>query len=205
MGSHRQETSEAELVARAGAGDEPAFERLVERHAAALERFAERRLPLRLRRRVSVADVLQEARIVALARCAEFRHQGDASFRNFLFGVVENKVREAVRAHEATAKRSLLREVTQDARPATGEFPGREPSPSEVVVGIEARERADRALRLLPEDYREILTLTRRLHLGLDEAALRMGRSREAARKLLSRAVARFAEEFDALRGTDDG
>jgi DNA-directed RNA polymerase specialized sigma24 family protein len=49
----------------------------------------------------------------------------------------------------------------------------------------------------LPEDYREILLLTRAQGLTIREAAERMGRSLEAAKKLSARALARFGELLD--------
>lgn len=191
--------SDAALLERARAGDEGAFATLLQRHAESMRQFAERRLPRSLRRRVSVADVLQETRLVALRRCGDFEDRGGNSLRNWLLGIVAHKVREAVRAHAGAERRSVRRETPRGARPDTQALPGRLTTPSAAAVGAEVADLAERALAGLPEDYREILVLTRREHLDLDEAARRMGRSREATRKLLGRAVARFAAAFEAL------
>jgi RNA polymerase sigma-70 factor (ECF subfamily) len=192
--------SDAELVARAAAGDEEAFRTLVNRHMDALRRYADRRLPLRLRARVSVSDVLQEAQIVALERCSDFEDRGPDAFRNWFLGVVERQVRQAVRTHDGTAKRSVRREAPRAQTGSTREFRGREPSPSQAAIAAETAELAETALARLPPDYREILRLTRRENLGIDEAARRMGRSPDAAKKLLSRALLRMAEEFERVR-----
>ena len=52
----------------------------------------------------------------------------------------------------------------------------------------------------LPADYREILRLCREEGLTLREAAERMGRSREAAKKLYGRALVRFSTELSRVR-----
>jgi RNA polymerase sigma-70 factor (ECF subfamily) len=60
-------------------------------------------------------------------------------------------------------------------------------------MAAESRAAVRRALDALPPDYRSVLLLTRFEGLSLAEAAARMGRSREAAKKLHARALARLA------------
>jgi RNA polymerase sigma-70 factor (ECF subfamily) len=193
---------EVVLIERIRRGDPEAFSALYGRYVRKLERFAQRRLPGRLRRRVSVADVLQEAQIVALERMRDFQARGEDSFRNWLMRIVELKVRQAVRRHREAARRAIEREATRGARTSTGHLVGREPSPSEVAIGAELAQRARRALASLPEPYREVLRLAREECLTLREVGERMGRSPEAARKLLGRALSAFAKE---LEGPGDG
>jgi RNA polymerase sigma-70 factor (ECF subfamily) len=197
-----RDPSDADLVERAAAGDEAAFERLVLRHTQAVQRFAERRLPDRLRRRVSVADVVQEARLAAHESLEQFEDRGDGAFRTWLLAIVEHKVRDAIRRHEVSARRSLGRETPRGARADTRHFVGRQATPSQVAIGAETAERAKEVLRRLPSEYREILTLTRTEGLDLRQAAERMGRSYESTRKLVSRALTRFHEEL--IAGDED-
>jgi len=192
---------DARLVRRACAGDAAALASLLERHREAMQRFADARLPARLRRRVSVADVVQDAHVVALDRAADFEPQGPDSFRNWLFGIVDRKVRESIRNHDGAAKRSLRREVTRAARRETGQFRARQPTPSQVAIGAETADLAERALGALSQDHRDVLRWTRREHLRLEEVAERMGRSRDAVRKLLDRALTSFAHELARLQG----
>jgi len=49
----------------------------------------------------------------------------------------------------------------------------------------------------LPGDYRQVLQLVQLDHLALKEAAVSMGRSYEATKKLYGRAVAALARELD--------
>jgi RNA polymerase sigma-70 factor (ECF subfamily) len=193
------------LIARVRDGDEGAFRDLFSRYLRVLTRFAERRLPGRMRRRVSVADVLQEAQLVAYERIADFESRGDASFRNWLMRIVEHKVMAAVRNHAQAARRAQGREVPRGGRTATGHLPGRGPTPSQVAIGRESAELARRALESLPAPYREVLSLARGERLTLREVGARMGRSPEAVRKLLDRALFRLEAEFGRLRGESLG
>ncbi|MHC4932514.1 MAG: sigma-70 family RNA polymerase sigma factor [Planctomycetota bacterium] len=194
--------SDQDLVLRVRNGDEEAFRVLFDRHLGALRERLGRWLPTRLQRKVSESDVLQEARLVAYQRLSDFIEKGsDGSFRNWLLRIVELKVREAVRKHAQAAKRAVGREVTRGQRPDSAQFPAPHPSPSEVAVASELREQIGRALGALPPDYREILRLVREEGLTLREAAQRMNRSREAAKKLYGRALFRLTEVFEKLQG----
>lgn len=192
---------ETDLMQRFRNGDEEAFRVLFERHAGILKQRIDRWLPARLRRRLAVSDVLQETRIVAFSRREDFEIRGENAFRNWLLGIVEMKMREALRVHAGAAKRAVHHEVTRGQRLDTAHFHGRGPSPSQVSIAAETEEVARRAMAELPEDYREVLRLTREEGLTLGEAAERMGRSPEAVRKLCGRAICRFKAIFDELGG----
>jgi RNA polymerase sigma-70 factor (ECF subfamily) len=199
-----QDPEDEVLIRRAGSGDEDAFEILFDRYAGALRAWIGQSLSGRLRRKVSVADVLQEARITALARCLDFEDRGRGSARAWLFKIVEHKIRDAVRRYAGTAKRGAVREVTRGERPDTARFAAEGPSPSEVAGAGELGERLREALLALPEDYREVLRLARLEELPLREVAARMGRSREAVKKLYGRALSRFTEVYMAAEGDGD-
>jgi len=197
--SHER-TDEA-LFESARNGNDDAFRVLVERHAGGLRTYIDRRLPRALRRKISVADVAQEAHVVALRRALDFEDRGDGSFRKWLNKIAELKVKEAIRKHAGTAKRAAGREISRGKRPDTGQFVGDATTPSQAAIGAEAAEQVRQALETLPEDYREVLRLTREECLTLREAAARMGRSREAAKKLYGRALLRFKKALDEIRG----
>jgi RNA polymerase sigma factor (sigma-70 family) len=168
-----------------------------DRHVPALSARIRRVLPAGLRRKESVSDVLQETRITAFARRADFEDRGDGALRAWLLRIAELKATRAVRRHAGTAKRAAGREVTRGARRDTREFAARQPSPSEAAIGEETAAAARRAMLELPADYRTVLSLTRVKGLTLVEAAKSMGRSHEATKKLYARALSRFTEAFD--------
>jgi len=196
---------ETGLLARFREGDEEAFRQLLERHVTAAQVHVGRWLPARLHRRVSVADVLQEARLVAFERRADFEDRGENAFRNWFLGIARRKVMELVKRHDGAARRSAQREVTRGHRPDTAQFRGHVPSPSQAAIASEARELAARVFRSLPDDYREVIRLVREEGLNLKEAAARMARSHEATKKLYGRALAQFGKEFARARGETHG
>ena len=191
---------DSELVRRAQAGDEDAFQALFERHSDVLSGHLDRWMPSMIQRKVSVADLLQEVRIVAFRRLPEFEDRGGASFRAWLKKIAELRVRKVVQRFAGTAKRAVGREVTRGARPDTAHFRSREPTPSQHAIAAETETLVRRALAALPPDYREILRLAQEERLSLADAAERMGRSREAAKKLYGRALAKFTKVFEGLK-----
>jgi RNA polymerase sigma-70 factor, ECF subfamily len=191
-----------DLMGRVREGDREALQQLLDRHGSLLEAYIQRRLPAILSRKLSASDVAQETRLVVHKRRRDYDPE-IGSFRKWLLGIADHKIREALRCH-TRAKRAANREVSRGLRVDTAQFKARGPTPSQVAVASEMAEIAREALQMLPEDYREILRLARDHGLGLAEVAGRMKRSPEAVRKLYGRALCRFREAFEKLRGDTD-
>lgn len=187
---------EADLLRAARDGSQTALAALFDSHAAAVRGYVEKRLPADLRRKIAPEDVLQEAWLVAAERLTEFEDRGEGSLRAWLLKIADLKAREAIRAFLGTRKRADVREISRSGRPDTAAFVAAGPSPSEVAQGNELREAALRAMAALPEDYREILRLVQSEGLTLKDAAERMGRTHDAAKKLYGRALRKFAESI---------
>jgi len=200
----RGEATDAELLRRIRAGDRDAFERLLARHEPAMRNRCRRLVAQRLKGRVSVSDVLQESRMAAVEGLRELVPEREGSVRGWLLRVVERKTIDAARAH-GMEKRNVRREVSGQGRSRSLSLPATDPSPSEVAIAGELADASRRAMSALPDDYREILRLTRVQGLSLREAADVMGRSREAAKKLYGRALARFGELFERFTGERHG
>jgi RNA polymerase sigma-70 factor (subfamily 1) len=192
---------ESDLIRRFKAGDEKALRILLDGCKDVVQARAYHLMSRAVRRRVSVADVLQEARITAFERRHELENRGPGSFGRWLLGIVEMKARRAVQRHADAAMRSVDREVTRGCRPDTAACAGVAPSPSQAAIGSELRDVAARAMDSLPDDYREVLHLSTVEHLKTDEIAERMGRSRDAVKKLRGRALAAFSEAFRRMQG----
>ena len=192
---------EADLNRRFRRGDEDAFRILCRRYAPAFEARARRWISVGLQRRVSIADVVQEARIVAFRKCAEFEDRGDGAFRRWLLGIIDHKAREQIEQHGEVAKRAAGREVTRGQREDSGRFRGNGPSPSTVAMAGERAEAARVALETLPAHYRQVLILTRQHGLTLADTALHIERSHEATKKLYGRALCKFKEAFARITG----
>ena len=192
---------ESELIRRFKTGDEEALRVLLDRCQCDVQARVERVMSNALQRRVSVADMLQEARIVAFKRRTDLEDRGPASFRNWFCGIAVNKARRAAQRHAQVPKRSLNHEITRGLRPDTAACAGKEPSPSQAAIGSELERFAVESLRALSDDYREVLELASVERLSLDEIAERMGRSREAVRRLQERALLKFTQIFNGMRG----
>jgi len=197
--------SDEQLLRRGCDGDADAFRALFERHGASVRAHVHRELPAYLRRRLSVADLVQEVWATAVERSAEFEDRGEGAFRAWLRGITRLKLREMLRHHVGVAKRAVGREVTAGQRPDTALHAGRRTSPSQHAIAAETAARARAVLALLPADYREVLRLVREENLSLEEVGTRMGRSRGAAKKLFARAALRFARLFKTDQETHHG
>ena len=137
--------------------------------------------------------MLQETRILAFEQSGGFESRRDGAYRVWLLRIAERKARETLRTHAGTAKRSIRREVSGDGRPDPHEAASKWPSPSQFAMTEERRAEVLQTLATLPPDYGEVLRLTQFEGLSLRDAAERMGRSRDATKKLFGRAMIRFA------------
>lgn len=192
---------EPSLVERFRHGDACAFQLLFVRHEAELRARLAGRMSDRLRRRVSVDDLVQETCLAAHGARADFEDRGEGSFRAWLLGIADHRLQDAVRRHTGTAKRSTQREVTRAGRPETAFFAAVQSSPSTVAATEEQLQRIRDAMAELSEDYRRVLQLALEEGLSLREVAEQMGRTREAAKKLYGRAVCRLRRLVEAGDG----
>ena len=196
---------ERDLVERYRRGDGEALAALLARFEGDLQEAAARRLPAAVRQRISVSDILQETRLTAFERRGEFRFGGEGSFRRWVLGIAGNKVLQAIRHHLGTGKRSAKREARGRERPFPGSLASPGPSPSQVAAAGELEVQARRAMAALPPDLREALRLAREEGLTMKEIGIRMGIPPENAKRLYGRAVVRFREGVERMRGPGRG
>lgn len=173
---------DAELVARARAGDERAMGALVDRHQGAVYRTA---LSV-VRDETVAADVAQDAFLKALRGLESFR--GDAAFRTWLLSIAGNEARSALR------RAGRRRETALDD---AGPLQAREPDPAEIAeVRLEA-ERVRASLARLPEKQRMAVTLRLEEGLSFREAGEVIGSSEGAARVNYFHGVRRLREMLE--------
>jgi RNA polymerase sigma-70 factor (ECF subfamily) len=140
---------EHEWIARARAGDQAAFGRLVERY----ERSVYRTVYRMLRDRDEAAELTQEAMVRAWENLSRFR--GDSPFAGWLSRIAIylalNRLREKkryVRPEDAARHDAVI-----DQTPAAG------PSPLNELLLREAKEALRQALAELPDEFRVPLVL----------------------------------------------
>jgi RNA polymerase sigma-70 factor (ECF subfamily) len=186
--------TEAQLLARARAGDYEAFEALVSPHERRLFAVAQH-----LVGPDEAADALQSGLLHALDSFATFR--GEAAFGTWLSRIVTNEALKLLRVRRQRPAVSLdgLRE--DDAREVTRpEFVAdwRE-DPSRSIEQGELRRLLDEAIAVLPENHRVVFVLRDVVGLDTDATAkelaispgnvkIRLLRARLALRERLTRA-----------------
>lgn len=188
--------TDEQLIGRARKGDARAFQVLCERYEGLLRARARKWIVGALQRKVSLVDVLQEVYLAAHERLDDFENRGDGAFGAWMAQIAEFKAREAVRRHAGVARRDAHREVSRGGRPSTGQARSSGHTPSQMLSAREELDAVRAALERIPDDYRQVLQLVQLDHLALKEAAVLMGRSYEATKKLYGRAVAALAAQL---------
>ena len=154
------QATDADLIARARAGDDDAFGMLVARHQTVAFRTAY----VICSDSADAEDASQDAFIKARAAMGRFRP--DAPFRPWLLAIVANEARNRRRS---AARRSALalRAVAEPEPPA--------PLPeAAAIASSERRELAVALARLVPE-HREVIALRYLLDLSEAECAAALG------------------------------
>jgi RNA polymerase sigma-70 factor (ECF subfamily) len=185
-----------DLVRRATAGDDVAIGELLVRHLPQLEAFLRLRMGPALAAKESVSDLAQSVCRELLEGASDFAYRGEAEFRRWLF--LHAWRRLVSRARHWNAER---RDAGPAPPPTQAEAMGAISllTPSRDAIAQEELEAFTRALDALPEAQREVLALCRGLGMTPSEAAAELGKTPNAVRVTLHRALAKLAVLEDAL------
>lgn len=175
-GAEEERLTDAELLARAGAGDRDAFGTLVERHQASVYRFARTVVT----RPADAEDVLQQSFLAAWRGASRFR--GESSVRTWLFTIARNAAL-TLRAHDACWTPSDV--PVEDLGLAAG---WGSDDPESAAVEAERQAAFTAAFGALAPAEREVLTLRDLEGLSGDETAALLGLSLPAMKSRLHRA-----------------
>ena len=174
-------SNDLELIARWKSGDERAATELVERHAAALARFA-----VSSGERSEVDELVQDTFVRAFASIDGFR--GESSFRTWLFTIERRLLIDRRRSEKRRRDRTEIQE--DDA--AT------EYDALDSVVADETQRRLQHAVERLSPTQREVFALRVGEGLSYKEIADAVGTTEGAARvhyHNAMRAVKEFLDE----------
>jgi len=148
---------------------------------------------------LSIADVLQVTYMEAFLRIGRFRVGDNGAFLNWLTKIAENILRNAVRNLNRQKRPPRQRQVSfsgdGDSHVALlATLVGSQSSPSQQAGRSEIKAAVERAIRLLPSDYRKVVQ-------GFDiegktaqQVGEEMGRSPGAVYMIKTRAHVRLAE-----------
>lgn len=181
----------AGLLQRVRDGDARARERLLARYLPSLRRWAHGRLPPGARELADTDDLVQVTLLRALDHLEGFEPRRPGAFLAWLRRILLNALRDEIRRTVRRTGREPLDEALPD--PA--------PSVVEQAIGREGLERYEAALSGLSDEQQEAVILRIELGLTYEQVAEAMGKpSANAARMVVSRALARLAEAMDAYR-----
>ena len=180
-------------IQRATRGDSVAVDELLEEFMPGLTAFVRLRAGPMVLAQESATDVVQSACRDVLENLERFQHDGETGFRRWLYKTALRKIADRYEYYGA-AKRDVRR---HGAAPSVSHGPtSPAPSPSEEAMAHEQSERIMAALERLPDDYREVIWLSRYAGFSHAEIAAEMDRTEVATRSLLSRALSQLAEEL---------
>lgn len=193
------EVSDAELVARAKAGELDAFEALTNRYEQRVYSLGLRML----RQEQDAEDVTQQTFLSALENLNGFR--GDASFATWLLRIATHAALKVIRKRKGLDTVSL-EEMTEetdsyDAIPHPEDIADWRQSPEELVHKNETRRLLEDALAILDEKHRLVFLLRDIEGLSVKETAEALGLSEANTKVRLLRARLQLREQLTRTLG----
>lgn len=173
------------LIRQAQEGDQNAFSQLAAHYRGRLKTAVQRRIGGYLRQKIEVEDVLQETFLKAFQSMSSFESRGEDSFYFWLKGIAENLLLYWARQCQ---RRDQLR-LDKDVQ-------GKDTSPSNTLRREERFERLQTALSQLSPERREVIFLARVRGLTMREIATQLGKTPEAIKPLLWRALQKLRDSF---------
>ena len=177
-----------QLLERANAGESAALEALFARYLKPLRRWASGRLPAWARSAADTQDLVQDTLLNAFRKIGAFEPRREGAFQAYLRQAVMNRIRDELRRTQARPVGATFNEFDH-------EHGG---SPEAEAIGLETFERYEAALSKLRAEDREAIIGRVELGQSYEELAVSLGSpSADAARKTVSRALVRLAEEMN--------
>ncbi len=193
------------LFTAAREGSRASLGQLLTLYTNYLKLLVSTQLDNRLRKRVSMSDIVQETFFEAHRDFDQFRGQSTAEFVAWLRKIVVNNILRVVEQHLLTEKRDVRREVSlaemgrrleQSTVRLESLLTEQATSPSGCAVQREQEVLLADALAELPADYRDVIVLRHIEGLPFEEVGERMKRSSGAVRMLWLRALNALRETF---------
>lgn len=172
------------LVLEAAQGTAGAIDSLLVQLLPRLRAFIRLRCGEVIRNRESCSDLAQSVCREVLEDMAGFEYRGDAAFRAWLFATALNKIRKRGRYYAAPK-----RKADESAWNSLSNCYSEIVTPSRIAIRHEEIAQLERGFDELPDHYREAITLQKIAGLSYAEVGDRMGKSEDAVRGLLERAM----------------
>ncbi len=180
------------LLQAARGGSREALEQLFERYGPRLLALIRMRLGPELRTRLESRDVLAECLLKAFQNLDQLRQVDGVSLQAWLARIADNEIRDIV-AYQQRQRRDVRRETGVSGDVLVSEMR----SQTSRLVLDEQLEQLERALETLPVEQREVILLRKLQELSFQEIGEQMGRSADASRMLLARAMTALTLAMD--------
>ncbi|MFA5293774.1 MAG: sigma-70 family RNA polymerase sigma factor [Phycisphaerae bacterium] len=191
------------LVTLAKDGDQSALNKLFEVYNERVLRIVRMRMGQELRSKQESMDIVQDAFISALRSLDNFTYQNEGDFLRWVSKIVENRIRDNIEKLHAN-KRDVRKEIplsntsaTQDTFVGTFE-PIDNTTPSLIMSNGEGLNKLEKAISELKPEYREVIILTKIEGLSHKQVGEKLGKSPDAVRMLLTRAMSTLSENFES-------
>ncbi len=190
------------LIVAAVAGDSEALQSLLMAHHKALAAHIDRLLPASARSVVAAEDVLQQTYLKVFQSIGRFEPRGGAAFYGWLRLIAERQLMDMCRKRnrEKLSKQPAHSPAGGDAsssiRGLISLVMGDGPSPGQEVMRDELLGAFQVALAVMPEHYRQALTLRYLEGRPLAEVAVALGATEGAVRGMCHRARQQLREEL---------
>ena len=199
------------LLQRFQTGDNDALNDLYSRYLNRVLAAVRARLGAELRGKLESCDILQDALLASLKNVQSFNQTGEGAFVNWLAKVVENRVRDNLDYFRAKRRDHRLEKPLPGARSdefaAPPDLPERKcaATPSQALVLSEDLARLEMAMDQLSEESRELIVAVKIEGRSLQEIAQASGKSPDAVRMQVKRALVALTNAFRALEaGVED-
>jgi RNA polymerase sigma-70 factor, ECF subfamily len=183
----------ADLLSRARAGSTVALDALFRRCAPRLLALIRYRMGSTLRTKLESRDILQATLLKSFQQIQQLRGSDMPSLMAWLARIAENEIRDQADFH-GRRRRDMARQTPLDD--AALEVAAQVTSVVSRIVLSERAKRLEAAMEALSEDHREIILLRKFEEQSFKEIAQRLGRSEDACRMLLARAMSHLTVQL---------
>jgi RNA polymerase sigma-70 factor (ECF subfamily) len=134
-----------------------------------------------------------------------FTYKNEGDFLRWISKIAENRIRDNLDKLHAD-KRDIRKEIPlkDNERSSKDSFirdfaPADSTTPSMIISKREELDKLEKAMDKLKQEYKEVITLTKIEGLSYEEAGNRLGKSSDAVRMLLARAMVELTGIFEEI------
>lgn len=200
-------TSTKVLLEQYRAGDADAINKLYGRYTQRVFAIVRARLGAKLRQRVQSCDIVQEAMLDSLKNLEKFEYASEGAFLKWLTVIVENRIRDQDDYHTAGRRDIGKESPLENPRSIGSAIPleitdkSGSPTASRLLMMTEDMTLLEQALDRLPAETRELIIAVELEGRTYEELANEMGKTYDAVRMLVKRAIKSLAAVFRELEG----